>query len=81
MAFLAVTVLAFVVLGVVAGRWAVLALPWLIWPLYFVGLNVGWWGSGVGDGWQYVMAALVLISTVAAASGVLVRRVLVARSR
>jgi hypothetical protein len=51
--------------------WIVLVLPAVVVPAFYLGLRLGWWGHGVGDGWQFValgvtVAALVLTATVVA---------------
>jgi hypothetical protein len=56
-AFVASLIL-FPLLGVVARTWFVLLVPALGWPLFYAGLNQGWWGHGTGDGWKY--AALLV---------------------
>jgi hypothetical protein len=45
-------VIAFPVIGVVTRRWLVVALPLVAWPIFYLGLNKGWWLDGTGDGWQ-----------------------------
>jgi hypothetical protein len=50
--------IAFPLVGLLARRWRVMLLPAVGWPLFYVGLDQGWWGSGLGDGWQ--LAAIVL---------------------
>jgi hypothetical protein len=44
-------------IGFVSRRWLAVLIPAVAWPLFYVGLDEGWWGSGTGDGWQYVAAA------------------------
>jgi hypothetical protein len=42
-------------------RWAIV-LPFIGWPLYYVGLNRGWWGCcGTGDGWQALAILLAVL--------------------
>ena len=50
--------------GLLARRWRAALLPLAGWPLYFLGLNQGWWGYGTGDGWQYGAAVLTAIGVV-----------------
>lgn len=40
----------------------------------------GWWGHGVGDGWQFAMLLFVGVGVLAAALGVWARGALVART-
>jgi hypothetical protein len=58
-----VLLIAFPVVGLVARSWAALLLPLIGWPLYYIGLNRGWWGSGTGDGWQFIAAGLTLVGS------------------
>jgi len=53
-----------------------LLLPFCIWPLFYAGLNKGWWGYGVGDGWQTVMASLIVLTFVGVVVGVFIGRTL-----
>jgi hypothetical protein len=63
-------------IGLVTGRWAAVALVAVAIPVYYLGLDAGWWGHGVGDGWGYVMVAATLVGTAAVAAAVGVRRIL-----
>jgi hypothetical protein len=61
---------AFAAIGACVRQLWVLVLPLVAVPVFYAGLKNGWWGSGVGDGWQ-VAAVLVTISGfIAAALGV-----------
>jgi hypothetical protein len=60
--------------GLLLNRWWAVLLPVVIWPLYVLGLHQSWWGSGVGDAWQYAPALVTLTSAAAVAAGVGVRR-------
>jgi hypothetical protein len=66
-------------LGVVAAfvrrLWALL-LPLVAIPLFYAGLRRGWWGAGVGDGWQYAAALVTLIGFLGSVVGVVVGRFL-----
>jgi hypothetical protein len=57
-------------------RWAAVPLPLIGWPLFYLGLDKGWWGYGLGDGWHdvAVWALIVGIASTALAVG-LARRV------
>jgi hypothetical protein len=41
--------------------------------LFYVGLNAGWWGYGVGEAWQIAMAVLMCVGVVGALAGVAAR--------
>jgi hypothetical protein len=47
--------------AVIGRRWT-LALPLIVWPIWFLGLAQDWWGYGMGDGWQYGAALIILVS-------------------
>jgi hypothetical protein len=62
--------------GVIAfgvGRWWTLFVPITAVGLFYAGLNAGWWGNGVGDGWQFAMALVVGAGLLAAIVGVVGR--------
>jgi hypothetical protein len=59
--------------GAVVGRWWTLVLPFVVWPVYFLGLVRDWWGYGVGDGWQYGAAMILAVSVALTALGVALR--------
>ena len=71
-----------IIVGAIAGvavaafaagtRWA-LALPFVVVPLVYLGFGRGWWGAGLGDGWEFAMAG-VLVLAVGAASLALAAR-------
>jgi hypothetical protein len=69
-----VLLIVFPLVGVAARRWLALILPAVGWPLYYVGLDEGWWGNGTGDGWQYVALAVTAV-------GVAITAVAVAAAR
>jgi hypothetical protein len=73
-------IIAFPVVGLLAGRWIALALPLVGWPLYFLGLTKGWWGYGVGDGWQYGAVLLTAIGVLTTAVAVALARFVQARA-
>jgi hypothetical protein len=56
-------------------QWWVVALPLTLIPLFYGGLASGWWGAGVGDGWQFVAAAATALALLAATLGVAAGRV------
>ena len=60
--------------GFILGRWAVtLAAPGA-WVLFILGEKQGWWGHGVGDGWEYALIVGAAAAAAGAAVGVAVRR-------
>ncbi len=66
--------LGFALPGLLVGRWVVVAPAAAAMPLYWYALHAGWWGHGVGDGWQGALVVTTVVATVAAAAGVAVRR-------
>ena len=68
--------IAFPALGVLTRSWLAVSLPLIGWPLYYVGLNQGWWGHGTGDGWQFVAIALTVLGVVSTAIAVAARKFL-----
>lgn len=67
--------------GVVVGRWWALLIPLAVWPTYFLGLTQGWWLYGVGDGWEYGAAAIMVFSIALVAIGVVIRAVVAHQRR
>jgi hypothetical protein len=65
---------AFPLVGFVIPRWSAVGLPLVGWPLYFLGLNEGWWGYGTGDNWQYGAVLLTAIGIATTALMVALRR-------
>lgn len=47
------TVAGVAVAALVVGRWWALALPFVVVPLVYLGVGRGWWGAGLGDGWEF----------------------------
>ena len=80
-AVVVVGIVAFGAIGALARRWSVVGLPLLVWPLYYLGLDAGWWGSGLGDGWPFALALVITLSAAAAAAGVALRKSADAGSR
>lgn len=62
-----------VLIGLLVGRWWTLLVPIAAVPCFYLGLNAGWWGSGVGDGWQFAMIFVLGLTAVAQATAVGVR--------
>jgi hypothetical protein len=71
---LIVVAAAFVAAGFAVPRWSAVVVAAALVPFYFAGLLAGWWGSGVGDGWQFALAGGTAASMVGAVTGVAVRR-------
>ena len=69
----ALTLLASGVVGFAIVRWWAVCVPVVGLALFYAGLNAGWWGYGVGDGWQIAMAVLMCVGVVGALAGVVVR--------
>jgi hypothetical protein len=67
--------------ALVVGRRWLLLVPAIGVPLVFLGLILGWWGYGVGDGWQVLIIVWVLVGMLAVAAGLLLRRVIVSANR
>ena len=57
------------VLALVIGRPWLLVVPLIAWPAYMCGLKLGWWGYGVGDGWQYSLVVGTLAGLLVAGLG------------
>ena len=60
--------------GYLIGRWSVALVAAAVWCLNFLGRAAGWWGSGVGDGWPFLLAVGALLAAAGAAAGVAARR-------
>jgi hypothetical protein len=39
-------------------------------PIFYLGLVAGWWGAGVGDGWQAGFVIVLALSLLATAVGI-----------
>jgi hypothetical protein len=70
-----ILLLVLVALAALIRQWWAVALPLLAVPLFYVGLRNGWWGDGVGDGWQFAAAAVTIVGLLGAMLGVTVGRV------
>ena len=75
---LAVAIVFFAVIGFLAGRVVALAVPLIICSCFFTGVAAGWWGSGLGDAWEYALGLTFAASVAACAVGVAARRALLA---
>lgn len=60
--------------GFVVGRLWALFLPIVVVPILYLGADQGWWGNGLGDGWYFAMAFVLLVALVATAAGTVMRR-------
>jgi hypothetical protein len=69
-----ILLIAFPLLGVLTRRWLTVALPALAWPIFYEGLNNGWWLDGTGDGWQTSRTSLTIIGVATTALAVLTAR-------
>ena len=62
-------------LGFASRRLAAVAVAAAAVVVFYVGLDSGWWGDGVGDGWQTVMAAMVILNVLLTAAAATVARI------
>ena len=62
-------------LAFVVGRAWGLILPFAVVPILYLGLGRGWWGHGLGDGWQFAMLFVLGLGVGAAAIGLAARSV------
>lgn len=67
----------FPLIGVLARRWLVVAMPLVAWPIFYVGMNRGWWLYGTGDGWQYVARFFTVLGVATTLLAIGVARTLV----
>jgi hypothetical protein len=81
MTLIAIVAIACAVIGFLTGRWLAVAAVAAVWPLLFLGTAAGLWGSGLGDGWQYVLVLGTAVMAGAAALGVALRRYTPASAR
>jgi ascorbate-specific PTS system EIIC-type component UlaA len=65
-----------VVVAAFIRRWWAVVLPLGVIPLFYAGLKAGWWGDGVGEGWQYAAVMVTIIGLLGSALGVAVGRAL-----
>ncbi len=72
-AFVALLV-GFPLLGVVARRWMAVLPPLIGWPLFYVGLDSGWWLNGTGDGWKQVAVAFTVVGVSTTALAIAIGR-------
>lgn len=68
--------------GLVTGRWIVLAAPFGFWTVYVIGQLAGWWDEPSGEASPVTVALyFATLSALAAGAGVYVREALAARRR
>jgi hypothetical protein len=66
--------LAFAPVGLLIGRWWAVGVPLIGWPLFFLGLNQGWWGSGLGETWGLALGLLMVFGAAGTVVGILLRK-------
>ena len=64
-------------IGLIVGRWFVVPVLTLLWPVYLLGVWQGAWGHGFGDEWQWVFV-FSAASFAGSTAGVVARRHLAA---
>jgi hypothetical protein len=64
----------FPLIGVAARSWSVVLLPVIGWPVFYAGLNQGWWGNGTGDAWEYAAFGVSVVGVVSTGLAVAVAR-------
>ncbi len=72
-AVLIVIFIALATTGAAIARWWTVVLPFLVVPAFYLGLYEGWWGYGLGDGWQKAMARVLVVAVAATAAGGAIR--------
>lgn len=73
MLFLALLAVACLAIGALARSWAALSVVLAV-PMYFAGLEWGWWGYGTGDMWELAALMIFLAALVPMAAGVALGR-------
>jgi len=63
-----------VLVAAVIRQWWAIVLPLVAVPIFYAGLRGGWWGAGLGDGWQYGAVAMTVVSVLGCALAVVVAR-------
>lgn len=69
----------FPLVGFSTRRWSALLLPLAGWPLFYVGLDRGWWLDGTGDGWEQAALTFTAVGLGTTAPAVAAGRRLPAR--
>jgi hypothetical protein len=65
---------AFGVLGFLLRNWVALVLPPLLWFLFFLGPDLGWWGSESQETAWVLLIPFSLVSMLVMAAGILLGR-------
>lgn len=68
-------------IALVLGRLWLLLLPVIGWPVYFVGLDAGWWGYGVGESGFYVLIFAIPLGVADVGAGLMLRWLIVSAVR
>ncbi len=69
-------VIAFPLIGALTRRWIAVIIPLLGWPLYYIGMNRGWWLDGTGDGWQTIARSMTVIGVITTTAAIALGRAL-----
>jgi hypothetical protein len=64
----------FFIAGFAIGRWWALVVPLLGISLVYLGLDRGWFGTGLGDGWEYAAVLALMVAVVVTCGGVVAGR-------
>lgn len=67
--------------GFTFGRYWTLPVPAILIGLFYWSLAADLWGAGLGDGWYYPMALLMIAGTIAVTAGVIARALVRAARR
>lgn len=62
--------IAFPLVGALARRWVSVIAPLMGWPIFYLGMNKGWWLYGTGDGWQTIATTMTFVGIAATALAV-----------
>ncbi len=76
-----VLLIGFPLLGAFSRRWAALLVPLAGWPLFYVGLDKGWWLYGTGDGWERAAVSFTIVGVLSTALATAVGRGLGSRGQ
>lgn len=76
MTALVVLIVGCALLGLVTRRWWAVAVAVSVIPVYYLGLDYGWWGSGLGEFWEYPMIVMTAFCAVVTSVAVTVGRAL-----